>query len=61
MTAVPDPISVVLTKHGRPVASLVPADRGWAGELVGSVRLVAEEDEAFYSTGAAWGASGQMR
>ena len=52
-------ISVVVTKHGRPVARLVPMEAG-AGrdDLVGSVTLVAEDDEAYYSTGATWDAEG---
>jgi prevent-host-death family protein len=50
-------ISVVVTKHGRPVARLVPIDaEPGARGLIGSVRLIAEEDEAYYSTGAAWDA-----
>jgi prevent-host-death family protein len=52
-------ISVVVTKHGRPVARLVPMEAGGSGDdLVGSVTLVAEDDEAYYSTGASWDAEG---
>jgi prevent-host-death family protein len=52
-------ISVVVTKHGRPVARLVPMEAGAGGDdLAGSVTLVAEEDEAYYSTGASWDAEG---
>lgn len=48
-------ISVVVTKHGRPVARVVPIEAGAAADdLIGSVTLVAEDDEAYYSTGAAW-------
>lgn len=55
-------ISVTVTKHGRPVARVVPMDSGAAtDELMGSVTLVAEEDEAYYSTGAAWDAEGPSR
>lgn len=50
-------ISVVVTKHGRPVARLVPMEAGGGrDDLVGSVTLVAEDDEAYYSTGATWDA-----
>ena len=50
-------ITVTITKHGRPVAKLVPADRdAYGAELMGSVRLLAEDDEAYYSTGAEWDA-----
>jgi prevent-host-death family protein len=53
-------ISVVVTKHGRPVARLVPMEAGGGmDDLVGSVTLVAEDDEAYYSTGATWDAEAQ--
>lgn len=50
-------ISVTITKRGRPIARLVPLDdaerpRG----TMGSVRLVAAEDAAYYSTGERWDA-----
>lgn len=48
--------SVVITKRGRPVARLVPVDTGPA--LMGSVTLVAEEDEDYFSTGEEWGVDG---
>ena len=48
-------ISVTITKHGRPVARLVPLEGGGAARpTVGSVRLIAEEDAAYYSTGEHW-------
>ena len=49
-------ISVTITKHGRPVARVVPLDSDGARPTIGSVRLVAEEDEAYYSTGERWDA-----
>ncbi len=50
-----DHIPVVVTKRGRPVARLVPIDAGPIGRsTMGSVRLVADEDEAYFSTGAQW-------
>lgn len=49
-------ISVVVTKHGRPIARLVPLDSGYEAPTIGSVHLVAEEDEAYYSTGETWDA-----
>lgn len=50
-------ISIVVTKHGRPVARVVPADTSPAGAgLAGSVTLVAEDDAAYYSTDDAWDA-----
>ena len=55
-------ISVVVTKRGRPVARVVPMDSGVLNDdLIGSVTLVAEEDEAYYSTGAAWEAEGRVQ
>lgn len=48
-------ISVVVTKHGRPIARVVPlddADR--PSDMKGSVRLIAEDDQAYYSTGESW-------
>ena len=50
-----DHIPVVVTKRGRPVARLVPIDDGPTGRsTMGSVRLVAEDDEAYFSTGERW-------
>jgi prevent-host-death family protein len=49
-------ISVVITKHGRPIARVVPLDVGHDTSTLGSVHLVAEPDEAYYSTGEAWDA-----
>jgi prevent-host-death family protein len=49
-------ISVVITKHGRPIARVVPLDVGYDASTLGSVHLVAEPDEAYYSTGEAWDA-----
>lgn len=46
-------ISVVITKHGRPVARLVPIEDAAAG-LEGSVTLVADDDEDYFSTGERW-------
>jgi prevent-host-death family protein len=50
-------ISVVITKHGRPVARVVPVDGPGVGAgLAGSVTLIAEDDAAYYSTGSSWDA-----
>jgi prevent-host-death family protein len=46
-------ISVTVTKHGKPVARIVPLEEEGRTTL-GSVRLIAEEDEAYYSTGERW-------
>jgi prevent-host-death family protein len=50
-------ITVTITKHGRPIARLVPLDdEGSRRPMMGSIRLMAEGDEAYYSTGEAWDA-----
>ncbi len=50
-------VSFTITKHGRPVARIVPADTDeYGGDLMGSVTLVAEDDEAYFSTGEVWDA-----
>jgi prevent-host-death family protein len=50
-------ISVTITKHGRPIAKVVPLEADAAARsMEGSVRLVAEADEAYYSTGERWDA-----
>lgn len=46
---------IVITKRGRPVALLVPLDDDDATmPLMGSVRLLAEDDSAYFSTGEPW-------
>jgi prevent-host-death family protein len=48
-------ISVTVTKRGRPIARVVPLeDSDRPASLEGTVRLVAEDDEAYYSTGERW-------
>ena len=48
---------ITITKHGRPVARLVPADTDdYGADLMGSVTLIAEDDEAYFSTGEKWDA-----
>jgi prevent-host-death family protein len=54
-------ISVVVTKHGRPIARVVPLDVDYDASTMGSVHLVAEPDEAYYSTGEAWDADPNPR
>jgi prevent-host-death family protein len=55
-------VSIVLTKHGRPVARVVPIDADDAGaDLAGSVTLIAEDDAAYYSSGSAWDAEATRR
>lgn len=50
-----DHVPVVITKRGRPVARLVAIeDETWSGSTQGSVHLVSEDDEDYFSTGEAW-------
>lgn len=50
-------ISVTVTKHGRPIARVVPLeDSDHPRPTMGGVRLVAEDDEAYYTTGQPWDA-----
>ena len=54
-------ISVVITKHGRPIARVVPLEAGYETPTMGSVHLVAEPDDDYYSTGEAWEADSGRR
>ncbi|MGQ0575909.1 MAG: type II toxin-antitoxin system Phd/YefM family antitoxin [Pseudonocardia sp.] len=45
---------IVVTKHGRPVARLVPIQRSAPTE--GSVTLLVDDDELYFSTGESWDA-----
>jgi prevent-host-death family protein len=50
-------ISVTVTKHGRPIARVVPLEADThTREMKRTVRLVAEADEAYYATGERWDA-----
>ncbi len=50
-------VSYTITKHGRPVARVVPAESDeYGGSLIGSVTLIADADEDYYSTGEVWDA-----
>jgi prevent-host-death family protein len=44
--------TIIITKHGRPVAKLVPLDT--PTPTMGSVTLLAADDEDYFSTGAPW-------
>jgi prevent-host-death family protein len=54
-------ISVVITKHGRPIARVVPLGDSHGSTTEGSVHLVAEPDEAYYTTGESWQADPELR
>ncbi len=51
-------VPVVVTKHGKPVAKLVPIDEPVAKPMLGSVQLLADDDESYFSTGETWAAEG---
>ena len=52
-------VEIVVTKRGRPVARLVPLDRtNGRRSTDNSVTLLAEDDEAYFSTGERWAAQG---
>jgi prevent-host-death family protein len=48
-------ISVTVTKHGRPIARLVPLEpEPTPRPTMGSVHLVAEDDADYYGAGERW-------
>jgi len=47
-------VPIIVTKHGRPVARVVPVDRVEVEATMGSVTLLAEDDSAYFSTNEAW-------
>jgi antitoxin (DNA-binding transcriptional repressor) of toxin-antitoxin stability system len=50
-------ISVTITKRGRPIARVVPLrEDAEYRPTMGGVTLIAESDEAYYSTGEPWDA-----
>lgn len=54
-----DHVPLVITKRGRPIARVVPMGEEPTGRSTDrSVHLVAEEDEAYFSTGTSWEAGG---
>lgn len=47
-------VPLVVTKHGKPVARLVPMEEPEGAPTMGSVRLLAEDDSAYFSTDERW-------
>ena len=48
-------VAIVVTKHGRPVARLVPLEEGVGRrDTDRSVGLLVDGDEAYFSTGETW-------
>lgn len=50
-------VSLVVTKYGKPVARVVPLDDA-PTPTDGSVTLLSEDDDAYFSTGETWHAEG---
>lgn len=51
-------VPILITKHGRPLAKLVPLDEDERRPTMGSVSLLAKDDAAYYATGEDWEADG---
>ena len=52
-----DRIPLFITKRGRPIARVVPIDEAPSGRTtMGTVRVVAEPDAAYYGTDETWDA-----
>jgi prevent-host-death family protein len=48
-------VRLVITKRGKPVALVIPIPEDNDGKpTMGSVRLLAEDDEAYFTTGERW-------
>jgi antitoxin (DNA-binding transcriptional repressor) of toxin-antitoxin stability system len=52
-----DPEGIVITKHGKPVARLLPAERA-SSDLIGALRGRIRVNGDIKSTGIKWNASG---
>ena len=46
--------------HGEPVAEVVPIGEPDSEPTMGSVRLLTDEDELYFSTGDSWGRRGAL-
>lgn len=51
-----DPQGLVVLKHGRPVARLIPFNEGGTSGLIGSMKGKIEVKGDIYSTGVRWNA-----
>jgi prevent-host-death family protein len=54
-------VPIVVTKHGKPVARVVPLDEPTRRPLIGSIRVLTEDETELFSTGEAWEAEAQRQ
>jgi prevent-host-death family protein len=47
-------VAIVVTKHGKPVARVVPLDEPRRRPLAGSVTFLTKSDDELFSTGEVW-------
>lgn len=47
-------VTIVVTKHGKPVARVVPLDEGERKPLAGSVTILTDDEKELFSTGETW-------
>lgn len=52
-----DRVPLTITKHGRPVARLVPLEQPTGRSTMGSVRILTSSDAELFSTGVEWDAT----
>ncbi|MGQ0744115.1 MAG: type II toxin-antitoxin system Phd/YefM family antitoxin [Acidimicrobiales bacterium] len=52
-------VTVVVTKRGKPIARLMPLEDDPPISLMGSVTLLHDDDEAYFSTGETWEAEAE--
>ncbi len=51
-------VPIIVTKRGRPVAKVVPIDDPQQAPIVGSVRILEDDEELLFSTDERWNAEG---
>jgi prevent-host-death family protein len=51
-------VPIIVTKRGRPVAKVVPIDDRQQAPIVGSVRILEDDEELLFSTDERWNAEG---
>jgi prevent-host-death family protein len=51
-------VPIIVTKRGRPVAKVVPVDDRQQAPIVGSVRILEDDEELLFSTDERWNVEG---